>query len=49
MLDHFCRRVAGGLIPVADVADVRHSIAVVEAAEQSLRERRTVTLNGQLG
>jgi predicted dehydrogenase len=48
MLDHFCRRVAGGLIPVADVADVRHSIAVVEAAEQSLRERRTVTLNGQL-
>lgn len=48
MLDHFCRRVAGGLIPVADVADVCHSIAVVEAAEQSLRERRAIALNGEL-
>jgi predicted dehydrogenase len=46
MLDHFCRRVVGGLIPVADVGDVCRSVAMAEAAEQSLRTGQAVSLNG---
>lgn len=37
MLDHFCRRVVGGLIPVADLEDVRRSRALVRAAAESWR------------
>lgn len=47
MLDHFCRRVAGGLIPLADVEDVCRTMALVLAAEESLRDRRPISLNGQ--
>jgi hypothetical protein len=32
MLDLFCRRVAGGLIPVPDFFDVSHALRVVEQA-----------------
>ena len=47
MLDHFCRRVVGGLIPVADVADVCRSIQLTRAIEESLRTNRAVPLNGK--
>jgi len=45
MIDHFCRRVAGGLIPVADIADVWHGFRMAEAAEQSLTTGRPVSLS----
>jgi predicted dehydrogenase len=47
MLDHFCRRVVGGLIPVADLADVRRSYKLARAASESLRTGSPVHLNGQ--
>ncbi|MGC1275427.1 MAG: hypothetical protein WBC44_17100 [Planctomycetaceae bacterium] len=47
MLDHFCRRVVGGLIPVADLDDVRRSHALVRAVAQSHRIGSPVRLNGQ--
>lgn len=47
MLDHFCRRVVGGLIPVADINDVCRSMIMAHAAEESLRTGQTVTLDGQ--
>lgn len=47
MLDHFCRRVVGGLIPVADLADRCRSLLLTQAAEESLRTGRKVWLNGQ--
>ncbi len=48
MLDLFCRRVVGGLIPVADIGDVCRSIRMVQAVEESLRRRAPVVLNGRL-
>jgi predicted dehydrogenase len=36
MLDKFCRRVLGGLVPAADVLDACRSIALARAAEISL-------------
>ncbi len=48
MLDHFCRRVVGGLIPVADVADVCRSMLLARAADQSLRTGQAVQLNGRV-
>lgn len=47
MLDHFCRRVVGGLIPVADLGDVRRSHKLAWAAAESLRTGSPVHLNGQ--
>ena len=47
MLDHFCRRVVGGLIPVADLGDIRRSRALVWAAGESLRTGEPVQLNGK--
>lgn len=47
MLDHFCRRVVGGLIPVADLGDVRRSRLLARAAAESLRTGSPVHLNGQ--
>ena len=44
MLDHFCRRVVGGLIPVADLADVRRSRSLVRAVQTSLRTGQAVRL-----
>lgn len=38
MLDHFCRRVVGGLVPVADLDDVARSLQLVLSVEQSLQE-----------
>ncbi len=46
ILDHFCRRVVGGLIPVADMFDVHRCIQLVEIANQSLAEGQTVRVNG---
>lgn len=45
MLDHFCRRVVGGLIPIADVGDVCRGVELVRAAEESLRSGAAVTLS----
>lgn len=42
MLDHFCRRAVGGLIPVADLRDVHDSLTVLNAAGQSLKSGRPV-------
>jgi hypothetical protein len=46
MLDHFCRRVVGGLIPVADIGDVCRGLEVVRAARDSLQTGQTVSLEG---
>jgi len=46
MLDHFARRVVGGLIPVADLGDVCGCIALIRAAEESRQTGRPVLLNG---
>ncbi len=37
MLDHFCRRVVGGLIPIAGLEDVRRGRSLVYAAFESRR------------
>lgn len=46
MLDHFCRRVAGGLIPVADIVDVCHCLHLAHAAEESLAQGSRVDCSG---
>ena len=46
MLDHFCRRVVGGLIPVADIGDVCRGLEVVRAARDSLQAGEAVSLKG---
>lgn len=46
MLDHFCRRVVGGLIPVADLSDICRSLHLVRSLEQSRKIGRPVQLNG---
>ena len=38
MLDLFCRRVAGDVIPVADLSDLCRSIKLAQATEQSFHE-----------
>jgi len=48
MLDHFCRRVVGGLIPVADLSDVSRCAALVQAARQSLKSDCAVLVNGSV-
>lgn len=47
MLDHFCRRVVGGLIPVADLADISQGLKLVNAARESRSSGRPVSLNGR--
>lgn len=44
MLDHFCRRVVGGLIPVADINDLCYSLALTRSVETSLQTRQAVRL-----
>ena len=44
MLDHFSRRVAGGLIPVADIADVHRAFQMVLAAEEGLSTGQAIDL-----
>ncbi|MEX2285852.1 MAG: Gfo/Idh/MocA family oxidoreductase [Planctomycetaceae bacterium] len=48
LLDHFCRRVVGGLIPVADIGDICRGLEVVRAARQSLQTGQSVPFNGRL-
>lgn len=38
MLDHFCRRVIGGIIPVANINDVCQAIQLVKLSRKSLKE-----------
>ena len=47
MLDQFCRRVVGGLIPVADVGDLCRGARLLRVAEESLRTGRAVALGGE--
>jgi hypothetical protein len=42
-LDQFCRRIVGGLIPVANVDDVSRSLAVAQAAWKSLQTGEAVS------
>jgi predicted dehydrogenase len=49
MIDHFCRRLAGGLIPVADMSDVCRCLRMVHAAKESHAKRSPVRLNGDVG
>jgi len=44
MLDHFCRRVVGGLVPIPSLDDVRHCFNIVEAVRRSQREGRPVAM-----
>ncbi|MDA0833340.1 MAG: Gfo/Idh/MocA family oxidoreductase [Planctomycetota bacterium] len=47
MFDLFCRRVVGGLIPVADLGDICRSLYMVEAARRSYETRQAIVLNGE--
>jgi predicted dehydrogenase len=49
MLDLFCRRVVGGLIPVADFGDIARGLALWAACEESLRTGGPVALKGREG
>ncbi len=44
LLDQFCRRAAGGLIPAPSLADALNGLALVEAAIQSLSTQQAVFL-----
>jgi len=44
ILDHFARRLAGGLIPVPDLGDLCAASQLAAAAARSRQERRTVSL-----
>lgn len=44
MLDHFCRRVVGGLIPVADLGDVCRAASLAKAVEQCLDSGQPVEI-----
>jgi predicted dehydrogenase len=46
MLDQFCRRVAGGLLPVADLADVCRGLRIAKTAAESLGRGEKVPLSG---
>jgi predicted dehydrogenase len=48
MIDHFCRRLAGGLIPIADISDVCRCLRLVHAAKESHAKRSPVHLNGDV-
>jgi len=47
MLDHFFRRVVGGLIPVADLSDICRAINIFRAYEGSKVIRKEVPVPGQ--
>ncbi|QDU80664.1 hypothetical protein Pla110_23960 [Polystyrenella longa] len=47
MLDHFCRRVVGGLIPVADLADYERSLRLHQAYKLSRERESSVSLLGK--
>ena len=44
MLDHFCRRVVGGLVPVADMSDLCQSVLLAQAIKESRRTGQPVSL-----
>jgi predicted dehydrogenase len=44
MLDHFARRVVGGLIPIPGVQDLNRALALARAAGQSLQTGKPVAL-----
>jgi predicted dehydrogenase len=49
MIDHFCRRLVGGLVPIADISDVCRCLRLVQAASDSLTARAPVELKGYFG
>lgn len=48
MIDHFCRRLVGGLIPIADISDVCRCLRLVRAAKESHAKRAPIELNGDV-
>lgn len=42
MLDHFCRRAVGGIIPVANIQDVCQAIQIVRLAYESLKSGKSL-------
>lgn len=46
MFDHFCRRVVGGLLPMADLSDIQRGMLVVQATRESLATGEPVRING---
>jgi len=44
LLDHFCRRVVGGLIPVADLGDVHRNLTAIAAIRISSESGQPVSL-----
>ncbi len=42
LLDHFCRRVVGGLVPVPTLDDVSLALRLADLADQSLRQRAPI-------
>jgi predicted dehydrogenase len=47
LIDHFCRRALGGLIPVPDISDVCRGLEVISAARRSIATGAAVSLNGR--
>lgn len=45
MLDLFCRRVAGGLVPIGSLADVWRGLAMATAASQSIKAGRGIAID----
>jgi predicted dehydrogenase len=48
MIDHFCRRLVGGLIPIADISDVCRCLRLVRVAKESHAKRAPIELNGDV-
>ncbi len=44
MLDLFCRRVAGGLVPIGSLADIWRGLAMAKAASQSIKAGRGIAI-----
>jgi predicted dehydrogenase len=44
LIDHFCRRVVGGLVPVADLADLTTHLRLLEHARHSLAAARPIRI-----
>jgi hypothetical protein len=48
LIDHFCRRALGGLIPVPDISDVCRGLEIISAARRSIATGAAVSLNGRI-
>jgi predicted dehydrogenase len=48
MIDHFCRRLVGGLVPIADISDICRCLHLVKAASRSHSTGEPIHFNGDL-